>query len=322
MSTQLQKTTNTNHQLERITQALQSYKERITQALPPGRNAEQEMGSVLATVSSDIKLQRCSPESIAQACFDAATIGLPINRLGLAYLVPYAEQAKLLIGYKGYVDLALKSGIVLDIFAECVYSKDKFRYLAGTSQTIVHEPVVVGDRGELVAVYAIAKLINGITKPCIMRKIEVDAIRSKSRSVGNSPWSSDYDEMAKKTVVKRLCKLLPHTCLPERLYQVEDREEVIDVEVDEADEVDDKNGQPGGNIADEPKNQHNIEPLQPLQTPKQKRIARINELLEKERTLIGYNADIPDDMELATWSIDKLNKYGADLLERVKSYEA
>lgn len=321
-----------NNPLDKITQALNTYKERIAQALPQGRSVEQEISSILATVSSDNKLQRCSPESIAQACFDAASLGLPVNKLGLAYLVPYGEQAKLLIGYRGYLDIALRSGIVLDIFAECVYSKDKFRYLAGTAQDVVHEPVIVGDRGELVAVYAVARLCNGITKPCIMRKAEVDFIRSKSRSVGNSPWASDYDEMAKKTVVKRLCKMLPHTCLPERLHQVEDREDIIDVEL-ERDEQINSNIANVANVVSKPTNQQNIETVQPVQTiktlsslnpslsPKQKRIARIKELLERERALIGYNADVVEDMELSKWSIDKLNKYGSDLGERVKLYE-
>ncbi|MFY9225085.1 MAG: recombinase RecT [Blastocatellia bacterium] len=301
MSPQLQ-TQRVNSQIVKITEALNNYKTKIAQVLPQGRNADQEIVSVLATISSEPKLQRCSAESIAQACFDAASIGLTINKLGLAYLVPYGEQVKLTIGYKGYVELALRSGLVLDIFAECVYSKDKFRYLAGTTQTIIHEPVIVGDRGELIAVYAVARLVNDIVKPCVMRKNDIDFIRSKSRATGASPWNTDYDEMAKKTVVKRLCKLLPQGCLPERLHQVEDKNEVIDIEVDDSDEV--------SYEAEESK--------PPFLDPKQKRIIRIKELLEKERELTGYNADIPNEMDFINWSVEQLNKYGSDLLERIQ----
>jgi hypothetical protein len=67
-----------------------------------------------------------------------------------------------------------------------------------------------GKRGAFIGVYAIALLANGLTKQCVMMKEDVDRIRSKSRSSSNGPWVTDYDEMAKKTVIKRLCKLLPY----------------------------------------------------------------------------------------------------------------
>lgn len=315
---QLQKA---NNPLAKITEALNFYKTKIAQALPKGRNVDQEISSVLAMVSSDAKLQKSSPESIAQACFDAATLGLPINRLGLAYLVSYGEQVKLLISYKGYIHLVLQSGIVLDIFAECVYSKDKFRYLAGTSQTIFHEPVVIGNRGDFVAVYAIARLSNGLTKPCIIRKSEVDIIRSKSRSPNNGPWVSDYDEMAKKSSIKRLCKLLPYSCLPEMLHTIEEIHEPIDVEAkpleldtNEESIVNSPTQFEKANVIELTKTIVNEE-----NSRKQKLIFTIDKLLNREAEITGKKNT--HSTNFANWTEDQLSNFLFKLGQRLESLE-
>lgn len=315
---QLQKADNP---LLKISETLNLYRDKIAQALPQGRNVDQEISSVLATVSSDTRLQRCLPESIAQACYDASTLGLPVNKLGLAYLVPYGEQVKLLISYKGYIHLVLQSGVVLDVFAECVYSKDKFKYLAGTSQTIFHEPVVIGDRGGFVAVYAIARLSNGLTKPCIMRKSEVDLIRSKSRSPNNGPWVSDYDEMAKKSSIKRLCKLLPYSCLPEMLNTLEEIHEPIDVEVkplelDTSEEliVSSPTQFEKANIIELTKNIVNEE-----NSRKQKLIFTIDKLLNREVEITGKKNT--HSTNFANWTEDQLSNFLFKLSQRLESLE-
>lgn len=318
---QLQKADNP---LLKISETLNLYRDKIAQALPQGRNVDQEISSVLATVSSDTRLQKCSPESIAQACYDAATLGLPVNKLGLAYLVPYGEQVKLLISYKGYIHLVLQSGAVLDVFAECVYSKDKFKYLAGTSQTIFHEPVVIGDRGDFIAVYAIARLSNGLTKPCIMRKSEVDLIRSKSRSPNNGPWVSDYDEMAKKSSIKRLCKLLPYTCLPERLHTIEELHEPIDIDVAAEplglDNVEEPIVQTSiklekANVIELTKTVVNEEENK----EKQRFISTIGKLLNREAAITGKK--VTHSTNFSNWTRDQLSNFLFKLSQRLESLE-
>lgn len=201
---------NNEKTLVRLSTTLGKFREKLAQALPKNRNVDQEISSVIATVASSVVLQRCTPESIALAAFDAATLGLPVNKLGLAWLVPFGQEAKLQIGYRGYIQLVIESGFVLDVNAECVYEHDRFKYVLGSNPNIEHEPPIKGNRGNFIAVYAIARLVNGISKHVVMSKEQVDHIRSKSRSSGNGPWVSDYDEMAKKTVIKRLCKMLPY----------------------------------------------------------------------------------------------------------------
>lgn len=234
----LQPASNQNQALtqsDKLKKTLTLFRDKLSKALPQGRNVDQEINSIIAVVASSPALQRCTPESIALAAFDAATIGLPINKLGLVWLVPFGQEAKLQIGYRGYIQLVTESGQVLDVSAECVYEKDRFKYTLGSNPNIEHEPPVKGDRGKIIAVYAIARFANGFLKHIVMSKETVDFIRSKSKSSANGPWVSDYDEMAKKTVVKRLCKLLPYS-LPglqkvEQANQFEERNQnqVIDI---------------------------------------------------------------------------------------------
>lgn len=201
---------NNEKALVRVSGTLAKFREKLIQALPKNRNVDQEISSVIATVAASMALQRCTPESIALAAYDAATLGLPVNKLGLAWLVPFGQEAKLQIGYRGYIHLVTESGYVLEVSAECVYENDRFRYTLGSHPSIDHEPPMKGSRGAFIAVYAIARLANGIIKQVVMSKEQVDHIRVKSRSSSNGPWVTDYDEMAKKTVIKRLCKCLPY----------------------------------------------------------------------------------------------------------------
>lgn len=173
------------------------------------QNADQFISSVLATVGSTLGLQKCTPNSIALAAYEAATLGLPVNKLQLAYLVPYGNEAKLLISYRGYIQLALDTGFVWDISAEVAYANDHFKQVLGTKPRIDHEPAT-GDRGEVIAVYAMARLSNGLTKQCVMSKAQVDKIRNTcSKSANGTTWTQHWEEMAKKTAIKRLCKTLP-----------------------------------------------------------------------------------------------------------------
>ena len=194
--------------IREVEKTLVGFKEKLKLALPSDRNVEQEISSVIATVASSSALQKCSPQSIAMAAYNAATLGLPVSMLGLAYLVPYGQEAKIIVGYRGYVHLALATGFVADIMAEAVFEKDTFEYVLGSNPQIIHKPAR-GNRGQLTEVYAVARLTNGLMKPCVMSKEEVDKIRQRSKSANNGPWATDYNEMAKKTVVRRLCKMLP-----------------------------------------------------------------------------------------------------------------
>jgi recombination protein RecT len=154
----------------------------------------------------------------------AAQWGLELDPvLGLAYLVPYKTTATLIPGYQGLMELARRSGKVLSFDVAGVHEADTFKYRRGLNKSLTHIPALTA-RGKLIAVYAIAYLTHetyqipasgahprALTEFEVMNLEEVDAIRERSRAGRGGPWVTDYEAMAKKTVVRRLCKILPRT---------------------------------------------------------------------------------------------------------------
>ena len=145
---------------------------------------------------------------------DASSTGLePFSPLGHAYIVPYKNnqtgnmEAQFQAGYKGLVDLARRSGEIVSISANVVREGDLWEYEEGYDQKLKHVPNW-GKRGEITLVYAYALLKDGGRQSTVMSKDEVDRIKAKSKAKFG-PWVDFYEEMAKKTVLKRLCKLLP-----------------------------------------------------------------------------------------------------------------
>lgn len=159
--------------------------------------------SVLA-IMQDRNLQACSVESLYTMVTQCAQLGLtPGSHLGLAYFVPYGKTAKLIIGYKGLIELAIRSGEVRAIKAVCVYSGDSFEYEEGSSPRLYHKPDVFADhRGELIGCYARAQLKNGSDQFEVMSEAEIQKIKPSKSAI----WDDHYGEMAKKTVIRRLCK--------------------------------------------------------------------------------------------------------------------
>lgn len=145
-------------------------------------------------------------KSLAEAFMKCAELGIePDGRR--AYLIPYKNDIQLIIDYKGIAELAMRSGMISNIHADKVCDNDDFEYNIGEITT--HRIHFRRPRGEAYAYYAIVTFKDGTKKCEVMSKDEVDAIRKRSKSPNNGPWVTDYDEMAKKTVFKRLSKWLP-----------------------------------------------------------------------------------------------------------------
>ena len=102
-----------------------------------------------------------------------------------------------------------RTGLIKSISAYCVYEKDAFEIEYGTTPRISHMPYIAGEPGEIIGVYAVVTLPDDATQFDYMRISEVLAIKNRSKSKSNGPWVTDFDMMAKKTVVKRLSKYLP-----------------------------------------------------------------------------------------------------------------
>jgi recombinational DNA repair protein RecT len=130
-----------------------------------------------------------------------------------AHLIPYKDQCTLIIDYKGLIELVRRSGDVAAIRAETVCENDGFDWENGT---ITHRIDWRKSRGEVQAVYAEAKLASGETQTAVMTLDEVNGIRDRSQGYTyarnnkkSHPWITDWGEMAKKTALRRLIKLLP-----------------------------------------------------------------------------------------------------------------
>lgn len=203
---------------------------------------------LVSTIARTPKLQQCakSPEGIAsllQAIQQAAQLGLePTGVLGSAYLVPFENrkknivEAQLIVGYRGLIDLARRSGQIESIEARVVHSNDRFKALLGSESKLEHEPAWEGEPGTFKCVYAVAKLKGGQEQIEVMTKAQVDAIRSRSKAAGSGPWVTDYEEMARKTVVRRIAKYLPLT--PE----LADAFALDDTEIEDTDDTEPKKG--------------------------------------------------------------------------------
>lgn len=193
-----------------ITKALEGSKASWGPLLPKHIKTDQLLRSATAAVAKTPELLACSPQSIVLAVAQAAALGLlPNTPLGLGYLVPFKTTCTFVPGYRGLVRLAIQSGEVKSIESRAVYSKDAFEVHMGTDPRIDHSPSLDADRGDMVGVYAVARLLTGEAVFEWMSIGEVNAIRDRSKAKGEGPWVTDYTEMARKTVVRRLCKMLP-----------------------------------------------------------------------------------------------------------------
>lgn len=178
---------------------------------------------------------KINKNSLRNAILNIATVGLSLNpALKLAYLVPRKGRVCLDISYMGLVKLATDSQSIRWCQSEVVRKNDVFIY-KGLGSMPIHEMNPFGDRGEIVGVYCVARTSDGDFLPSVMTKAECDAIRDRAMSK-SGPWSTDYEEMAKKTVIKRASKLWPKS---ERLMAAVDmlnEHEGIDFEVEKQSE--------------------------------------------------------------------------------------
>lgn len=187
------------------TEAFKAQLKRACDKIP----ADQQVRAVLTVATKNPKLAECTPESFCGSLLALHQVGLQADGY-LAHLVPYGTTCTPIIDYKGLVALVHRSGIADFIDADVVYENDEFNIQRGTDPKIEHKPTIRGTRGEIIGAYAVVHL-KGSSKPqfAYMTKEDIDAVRATSRASGSGPWANQYAEMAKKTVLRRLSKLVP-----------------------------------------------------------------------------------------------------------------
>lgn len=180
-----------------------AYKNKFNEML--GKKAAGFMSSIIAVANNNKLLAKAEPSTVIGAAAQAAMLDLPINQsLGFAYIVPYKGAAQFQLGYKGYIQLAQRSGQYVDIGAKTVYEGeleyenrllDKFKFGERT-----------GDK--VIGYLAYFRLTNGFEKMLFMELDEMISHAkkySKSYSGGTEKWGlAEFDVMAEKTVLKRL----------------------------------------------------------------------------------------------------------------------
>lgn len=165
----------------------------------------------------DKALTNCTMASKLLAVAECARLGLvPDKNLGHVYLVPYGKTATMILGYKGLIELARRSGQVRRVFAQEVYDNDDFSVNLGSGEPPDHRPwwqpdthMSATEPGEIIAAYCVATMATGETMVEVVPRGHIDAIRNRSKAGGSGPWKTDFAIMARKTAVRRASKMWP-----------------------------------------------------------------------------------------------------------------
>lgn len=206
-------------------------------ALGSNNKAQWFARTITTEVQKNPKLKECSALSFANSVLLAAQMKLEIGEvLGQVYLIPYGNTCKLIVGYRGLVQLAYRSSRIKDIHADVVYENDEFEFTQGENKTLIHKPKL-GNRGDrIIAFYAYARLKDGGFEHVVLETKEVDAIKNTSKS--QNVWKDHYVEMGKKTAIRRLFKVLPVDSAVIKAMSAEDEMENTNEEITPAINID------------------------------------------------------------------------------------
>jgi len=232
-----------------IIDLVQSSKNQFANALPKHINTDRFVRIAITTIRLNPKLAQCSQESLLGALMVSAQLGLEPGTLGQCYLIPFENkklgkvECQFQIGYKGLIELLRRSGQLSDIYSYAVYENDDFEITYGLSRDLKHKPNF-SDRGEIIGFYAVAILKDGAKAFEYMTKEEIIKHEEKYRkgSYKNDVWNKNFEEMAQKTVVKKLLKWLPVSVeflenieKDDKSFKVAESKNTEDIEIIESD---------------------------------------------------------------------------------------
>lgn len=208
---------------EQIAYLLDQKKGELAKMLPKTLSIDRLLKVAQIAATTTPALAECDVPSLVGAIGQCAQMGLEPNTvLGHAYLVPFnvkrkdtqgrerwVKSVQVVIGYKGLIDLARRSGQIVSIAAHEVCEADHFELVYGLDEKLNHTPAM-GDRGNVVGFYAVAKLQGGGHAFEFMSLHQVREIMKATQSKGGyGPWKDHFIEMGRKTVIRRLAKYLP-----------------------------------------------------------------------------------------------------------------
>jgi recombination protein RecT len=191
---------------------LQNMQQDFRAALPAQIPVERFVRTTITAVQMQPALLECDRRSLLGACMKAAQDGLLVDGREAA-LVIFRGKDGPKVQYMPMIGGLLKkmrnSGEIASIAAHVVYQNDAFDYELGDDERIKHKPALGEDRGKAIAVYAIARTKDGAIYREVMSLGEIEKVRRASRAANAGPWIDWWDEMARKTVLRRIAKRLP-----------------------------------------------------------------------------------------------------------------
>lgn len=183
----------------------------LARALPRHVTPERLARLALTQIQRVPKLLECDRESFLGAIMESAQLGLEPGVAGQCWILPFKGKATFIAGYRGLAQLAWRSSLVSGLAARAVFEGDHFDYDFGMDR-IEHKPGGESDPKKLTHAYSILHTSTGGRLWDVMTREEIEKVRARSPAVAakrSTPWDTDYAEMAKKTVFKRMMKLAP-----------------------------------------------------------------------------------------------------------------
>lgn len=224
----------------------------IQKVLPSVISPQQFLRLTLNAIQSTPHLMECTMPSFYGAVMQCAQLGLKPNVNGEAYLIPFKNNKKggvyecqFIVGYKGLMLLARRSGEVANIDAQTVYENDTFDLAYGFEPTLIHKPYLKGDRGKPIGFYATVILKDGGKSAYYMTVEDAQKYGKRySKAYNNSPWVTDFEAMAKKSCLRQVLKYAPMSTdvdgairTDEKVLKFEENKEldggIVEIEEDE-----------------------------------------------------------------------------------------
>lgn len=246
-------TTSTQLQpIDEVRGALTRMAPEFQKALPKHVSVEKFQRVVMTALQSNPDLLKSDRRTLFMAATRAAQMGLlPDGREGA--IVAFGGQAQFMPMVSGIMKLVRNSGEISTWSVQAVYENDAFDYRLGDDEGISHKPAL-RSRGTIIGAYSIVTMKDGEKSREFMDVDQIEAIRKRSRSGNTGPWKSDYDEMAKKTVIRRHSKRLPMSTDLDDILRADDEQ-----------------------FAPEPAAAHQAEPAQPTRSGRPSRLQSVAE---------------------------------------------
>ena len=281
-----------------------SVQEQFRNAL--NENSGSFVASVIDLYNNDSKLQSCQPKAVVMEALKAAVLKLPINKsLGFAYIVPYKNVPQFQMGYKGYIQMAMRTGQYRFINADLVYEGELQKVNKLTGEIDFSGKAT---SGKVVGYFAYIELLNGFSKTLYMEKERVEAHGKKyspSFSYPSSAWQTDFDAMALKTVLRNL--LSKYGYLSVEMMSAFDN----DKEVDGSDEIKDNANRKVIDIEPEPEEITEQQRLDPLKVKDE----------AEARTFLHENFGVPHADMIMDKVYEKARENGFDIVIDMKPKE-